>query len=166
MVIGYLIKIVTNFVRRQKEKRIHSKPGIRIAESATVLSTVIIDCDKSGMIKIGENCHINELCSIFAFRAAVEIGDGVLIGPGTVIHTLDHNFERIDVPIWKQGVNGKSVIIEDDVWIGAHCTILPGVRIGSHSIIGAHSLVNRDIPPYSVAYGVPCVVKKSRHSVK
>jgi len=166
MVVSYIIRVISNFVRSQKEKRLYSKPGITVAKSATVLSSVILDWDKTGKIKIGENCLISQLCSISAFHATVEIGNGVLIGPATVIHTLNHNFERTDIPVWKQDVNGKSIIIEDDVWIGSHCTILAGVRIGAHSVIGAHSLVTRDIPPYSVAYGIPCKVKKTRGFIK
>jgi acetyltransferase-like isoleucine patch superfamily enzyme len=86
----------------------------------------------------------------------------VLIGPYVVINTLHHHFDRLDVPIWRQGYDGAPITIEDDVWIGANCTILAGVRIGAHSVIGAHSLVNRDIPPYSVAFGVPCRIHRSR----
>jgi acetyltransferase-like isoleucine patch superfamily enzyme len=102
---------------------------------------------------------VNDLCAINAFGAAIKIGNGVFIGPSTVLRTFNHNYQRTDLPIKKQGGNGKSIIIEDDVWIGANCTILGGVRIGAHSVIGAQSLVNRSIPPYSVAYGVPCKVK-------
>lgn len=166
MVIGYFINIINNFVRRQKEQRMYSKRGIHIPQSTTILSTAIIDRGKAGIINIGENCFINELCLIAAFNATIEIGDGVLIGPGTIIHTLHHNFKQTEIPVWKQGVTGKSIVIEDDVWIGAHCTILAGVRIGAHSIIGAHSLVTQNIPPYAVAYGSPCKVKRTRDSIE
>jgi acetyltransferase-like isoleucine patch superfamily enzyme len=116
---------------------------------------------ESGYIEIGENSTVNELCIIHGL-GGVKIGTGVRIGCGTIIHSVQHHFKRLDVPIWKQGFSGKPIVIEDDVWIGAHCTILGGVKIGAHSVIGAHSLVTRDIPPYSIAYGVPCKVRKSR----
>jgi acetyltransferase-like isoleucine patch superfamily enzyme len=97
-------------------------------------------------------------------NSEIKIGNNVLIGPGTVINTANHNFERIDIPIKSQGITEKPIIIEDDVWIGANCTILGGTKIGAHSVIGAHSLVKGDIPPYSVAYGVPCIVKRTRRT--
>jgi len=121
-----------------------------------------LNCGKLGAIEIGEDTFINELCSIYTYNSTIKIGNGVLIGPATVINTHHHNFQRNDLPIQKQGGYVKPIIIEDDVWIGAHCTILGGVRIGAHSVIGAHSLVNKSIPPRSVAYGVPCKVKRTR----
>jgi len=143
-------------------KQLNTNPNITIAKSAHVMPQTSINCGKLGIIEIGEDTFINELCSIYTYSSTIKIGNGVLIGPGTVIHTHHHNFQQTDLPIQKQGGNGKPIIIEDDVWIGAHCTILGGVRIGAHSVIGAHSLVNRSIPPYSVAYGVPCKVKRTR----
>jgi len=162
MVIDKVIQTLNSFLRKQKEKRLYAKPGVTIAQSATVMPTAVITCDASGLIKIDENSLVNDLCILSAYRGTIDIGNGVLIGPSTVMHTLNHVHERTDVPIWQQGVIGKSIFIEDDVWIGAHCTILAGVRIGAHSVIGAHSLVTKDIPPNSVAYGVPCKVKRTR----
>lgn len=159
---SYIMKIIGAFVRGQREKRLYTNPNIKVAKSAKVLSYMYIKCGKSGMIKIGENTFINEMCSIVTWQSTIEIGNGVLIGPATIINTKDHNFKRTDIPIWKQGIIEKSIIIEDDVWIGANCTIVGGVRIGAHSVIGANSLVTDNIPPYSIAYGVPCKVTKTR----
>jgi acetyltransferase-like isoleucine patch superfamily enzyme len=73
-----------------------------------------------------------------------------------------HNFERVDIPIRKQGSLMKGIVIEDDVWIGCGCRILDGVRIGRGSVIGAGSVVNKNVPEYSVVVGVPGRVIKNR----
>jgi acetyltransferase-like isoleucine patch superfamily enzyme len=154
-----LLKCAKFFVYGQTREKVIENPHIQISKSAIVYSYEHICC-KSGRIKIGENAWVNRMCGIFANKGTIEIGNNVLIGPG--IHTGQHNFERTDVPIKVQGGTEKPIIIEDDVWIGSNCTIVGGTRIGAHSVIGAQSLVKGDIPPYSVAYGVPCRVKRSR----
>jgi len=153
---------ISFFIDELRKRKFHAKldPKIRIAESAWIHPSVMI-FRESGWIEIGENSTVNELCTIHGL-GGVKIGKDVRIGCHTVIHSVEHHFRRLDIPIWKQGTHGKPIVIEDDVWIGAHCTILGGIRIGAHSVIGAHSLVTRDIPPYSVAYGVPCKVRRSR----
>ena len=145
-----------------KKRRILKDPNIRIEKSAIIFPSVSTVCKASGWIQIGKDCQINEHCFIQAHQAGIKIGNDVMIGPFTVIHNAVHNFEKIDVPIREQGVFGSPIVIEDDVWIGAHCTIIGGVRIGAHSVIGAHSLVAKSIPSYSIAYGAPCQIRKSR----
>jgi len=145
-----------------KKRRILKDPNLRIEKSAIIFSSVSTVCKASGWIQIGKASQINEHCFIQAHQAGIKIGKDVMIGPFTVIHNAVHNFEKIDVPIKDQGVYGSPIVIEDDVWIGAHCTIIGGVRIGAHSVIGAHSLVAKNIPPYSIAYGAPCEIRKSR----
>lgn len=90
----------------------------------------------------------------------VTIGDKVNIAQNVVISGLNHNFEDIDKPIAEQDITTKQITIEDNVWIGANSSILPGVRIGKHVVIGAGSVVTRDIPSYSVAVGNPARVVK------
>ena len=156
-----LLKCAKFFVYWQTRKKVIENPHIQIAKSAILYSYEHICC-KSGLIKIGENAWVNRMCGIFANKGTVKIGNNVLIGPGTIIHTGHHNFEQTDIPIKVQGGTEKPIIIENDVWIGANCTIVGGTRIGAHSVIGAQSFVKGDIPPYSVAYGVPCRVKRNR----
>jgi acetyltransferase-like isoleucine patch superfamily enzyme len=90
------------------------------------------------------------------FPELITLGDNVDIGPGVIIVTHDSSGKCIssrDIT-WT-----KSVVIENNVYIGAGAIILPGVRVGHHSIIGAGSVVTRDIPPESVAYGSPARVQ-------
>jgi acetyltransferase-like isoleucine patch superfamily enzyme len=92
----------------------------------------------------------------------VSIGDGTLIAEGVHITDFDHRIDRVDVPIKDQGVVTSPVRIGADVWLGRGVTVLRGVDIGQGSVIGAHAVVTRDIPPYSVAVGVPARVIRTR----
>jgi len=92
----------------------------------------------------------------------VSIGDGTLIAEGVHITDFDHRTERVDVPIKDQGIVVAPVRIGPDVWLGRGVTVLKGVDIGRGSVIGAHAVVTRDIPPFSVAVGVPARVVRSR----
>lgn len=90
-----------------------------------------------------------------------KIGSYVNLAQNITITGLNHNFKDINERIDQQGVNTKEVIIEDDVWIGANCVILPGVKVGKHCVVAAGSVVSHSIPPYSICAGVPARVIKS-----
>ena len=109
---------------------------------------------------IGNNSGVGYACRI---DNAVTIGDNVMMGPEVLIYTRNHNTSNPDIPIREQGMGEwKPVVIEDDVWIGARVCILPGVTIGKGSVLGACTVVAKDIPPYSVVVGNPGKVIKSR----
>lgn len=112
-------------------------------------------------VSIGRKCSLNQGVIIDGF-GGVDIGDGVRIAAYVYINTSDHDFADLETPISQQGFVVGKVIIEDDVWIGTHTTINKGCRIGRGSVIGSGSVVTHDIPPYSIAYGVPCRVAKKR----
>ena len=90
------------------------------------------------------------------------LGDNVIIGPGSILRAVNHRFESTDVPIRDQGHAGGVIHVEEDVWLGANVMVLPGVRIGRGSIIGAGAIVTKDIPPYSIAVGNPAKVVRKR----
>jgi maltose O-acetyltransferase len=91
------------------------------------------------------------------------IGRYVMMAPEVVILTQNHHHSRTDVPMALQGHDCyEGVVIEDDVWIGQRAIILPGVRIGTGSIIGAGAVVAKDVPPYSLVVGNPGRVVRSR----
>ena len=88
----------------------------------------------------------------------VHIGSHVNLAQGIVVSGLNHGFSDPDRRFDEQKVVTAEVVIEDDVWIGANSVITPGVHIGKHSIVGAGSVVTHDIPPHSMAMGVPAKV--------
>lgn len=115
-------------------------------------------------IKFGANVTLNDSVHI-AGRYSVEIGNNVLIASKVFITDHQHgnyndNHSPADVPPNERELSGAAVKIEDDVWIGEFVSVLPGVTIGKGSIIGTQTVVNRSIPPYSIAVGAPARVIK------
>ena len=92
----------------------------------------------------------------------ISIGSNTLIGAYSYIISANHDFKSRDIPIRDQGFTGAPIVIEDDVWIGTHVVVLPGVTIGEGAIIAAHSLVNKNIPPYEIWGGIPAKFIKKR----
>lgn len=90
----------------------------------------------------------------------VTIGSHVNLAQGITISALNHNFADPSLPIDAQGVSTSQIVIEDDVWIGANAVVLPGVRIGRHSVVAAGAVVTRDVPSGSLVAGVPATVRK------
>ena len=110
--------------------------------------------DSPSKLKIGDNVSINRGSLIHA-GGGVEIANNVLIGPGVVIYSQNHNFHQKDININLQGYNTDAVIINENVWIGARSIILAGVTIGPNSIIGAGSVVKKDVEANTIVAGNP-----------
>jgi maltose O-acetyltransferase len=111
-------------------------------------------CDYGANIHLGERVYFNYNCVVLDV-CEVRIGSFTLFGPGVQILTPMH---PLDAKARREREYGKPVTIGDDVWVGAGALILPGVRIGSRSVIGAGSVVTRDIPDDAFAAGNPCRV--------
>ena len=122
--------------------------GRPFPEGAYMFPPFYTDCGKN--IKLGRNVFINAGCQ-FQDQGGITIGDGTLVGPKTVIATLNHqqNPER------RANLIPKPVKIGCNVWVGANVTILPGVTIGDGAIIAAGAVVNRDVKANTIAGGVP-----------
>ncbi|PID59206.1 MAG: hypothetical protein CR986_06935 [Ignavibacteriae bacterium] len=118
---------------------------------------------RNGEINIASNSSIGSNNRIATTDGVVNIGEYVFTAAYCYIGGGNHKSDRTDIPIAHQGFESKGgVCIGDDVWIGANCVIADGVTIGKGSIIGSCSLVNKDIPEYSIAFGSPAKVFKSR----
>ena len=109
-------------------------------------------------ITIGDNFYLNANCHLLG---NITIGDDVLIGPKTIIWGRDHGTKKHTL-IKQQPHRKKTIIIGNDVWIGANVTILKGVNIKDGAVIGAGSVVTKDIPEYAIAVGNPAKVIKFR----
>ena len=92
----------------------------------------------------------------------VEVGDASILADWIYVCDFDHRTERLDIPIKDQGIVKSPTRIGSDVWIGEKASVLRGVDIGHGSVVASHCLVNRDVPPFSIAVGVPVRVVKSR----
>lgn len=115
-------------------------------------------CDYGTNIELGKGVYFNFNCVVLDV-SKVRIGDHVLCGPNVQIYTAGH---PLDTEKRRAGLEfGKEITIGDDVWIGGSAIICPGVKIGSRSIIGAGSVVTKDIPSDVVAAGNPCRVLRT-----
>jgi nodulation protein L len=146
------------------QKRIHELMdkiiGKHVPETTTVLPPLYIDYGKP--ITIGERCFIQQCCTFFG-RGGIDIGNDVFIGPKVNLITINHDID----PDNRSATYGRRIVIEDKVWIGINSTILPGVRIGYGSIVGAGSVVTKDVEPMTVVAGNPArVIKKIANNGK
>ncbi len=118
-------------------------------------------CDYGYNIELGDNVFFNFNCTVLDI-AKVKIGDRVLIGPNTQIYTVMHPINHIERSFGLEC--GKPIVIGDDVWIGGGVIIFPGVKIGDRTVIGAGSVVTKDMPSDVVAAGNPCrVIRENKH---
>jgi galactoside O-acetyltransferase len=121
------------------------------------------DPENGSTLEIGDSVKLNVGVIISADRGGkIRIGHRVLIGPYVVIRAANHKFDDPTTPIMHQGHTPGTVIIEDDVWIGAHAVVLANVRIGRGAVIAAGSVVSRDVPDRAVAAGAPAAVVRYR----
>lgn len=119
--------------------------------------------DLSSSLIIGDNTYIGEYNNIRAAGGSIIIGNHCLISQHVSIVASNHGINRNQL-IVEQGwpENKKDVVIEDDVWIGANTVVLPGVTIHKGAVIGAGSIVTKDIPEYAIVAGNPAKIIKYR----
>ena len=112
-------------------------------------------CDYGCIISIGDNFYTNHNCIILD-GAKVTFGDSVFIAPNCVFSTAGH---ALDARMRAEGMEiALPITVGNRVWIGVNVSVLPGVTIGDDTVIGAGSVVTKDIPPHSLAVGNPCKV--------
>jgi galactoside O-acetyltransferase len=109
-------------------------------------------------IRLGLGVSINRNVIIDASHGEINIGDNVAIGPNTVLRAADHVFSNPNELIKNQGHKGGYIRIEEDSWLGTGVVVLRNVTVGKGSVIGAGAVVTRDVPPFSIAAGVPARV--------
>lgn len=100
----------------------------------------------NGKIEIGNNCFFNDGCSINC-RDKIVIGNNVICGQNVLFFDHDHNYKNDMNEFIK-----KEIVIGNNVWLGANCTILKGVTIGENVVVGANTLIKEDIPSNSIVY--------------
>jgi len=143
-----------------------SHSGVRLGDGVSIGSMTMIR--PSGYYgRLGEGLTIGNRTGIgpycyFGCSGGITIGADVLMGPGVMIFSENHNFSEATLSIKEQGVLWAPTVIEDDCWVGSGVRVTGGVRIGRGSVIGAGSVVTHDIQAWSVAVGNPARVIRSR----
>jgi acetyltransferase-like isoleucine patch superfamily enzyme len=153
--IGHDVKF-NGWVRFEKPNK-----DVRIGAGSMVGVGCYFCADQEGKIVIGRNVGINDHCYLTSTHS-ITIEDDVRIAEFVSIRDYDHEFERTDVPIHKQGLRGAPVLIGAGSWIGRGVMITSGVAIGKGCVVGANAVVTKDLPDWSVAVGVPAKVIRSR----
>lgn len=145
---------IGQFVRVWLARRIFKKCGRNVRVHAGADFGTGIDLELGHNSAIAKDCWIGN---------DTRIGDNVMMAPYVTILSSGHEFGDVTRPMIEQGAcSRRPVVIGDDVWIGTHVIILPGVRIGAHAVLGAGSIVTKDVPDYAVVGGNPARVLKSR----
>ena len=123
-----------------------------------------VNIEKGAMItskcSIGNNSGVGINAQL---HGTVIIGENVMMGSDCIVYTTNHEFSRTDIPMNKQGFRKEMPVeIGDDVWIGGRVIILPGIKIGKGSIIGAGAVVTKNVPDYTIVGGNPAKILKTR----
>lgn len=114
----------------------------------------------SSKVHMGDYARIGRDCEL---HGEVHLGDHVLMAPEVVFYTVNHEHGSLDAPMDSQGdTEMKPTYVGNDVWLGRRAMVMPGVRIGDGCIVAAGAVVVKDLPPYSIAGGVPAKVIGSR----
>lgn len=151
--------------RLSPQAYIHPRSGaIAIGSRTTVALGAIVQ----GNVILGNDASVQAYSVLVGYGSQdtptgqIRIGNGVRIAPHVMMIAANHVFSDPHCPIHDQGLDHAPITIEDDVWIGGRVNVVAGVTIGRGSVIGAGTVVTKDIQPYSVAVGVPARVIQSR----
>lgn len=129
--------------------------GLRLGDHGFVAANAYV----TDAVHLGNHCTINPFATL---RGRIAGGDGIRIGAYACMIGFNHGFADTERPIWRQPHTSKGIVLGDDIWIGAHATIMDGVRVGSHSIVGAGAVVTRDVPDHAIVGGNPARVIRLR----
>lgn len=142
------------------------KNGVHIGNNFSLGRNSTIECtgvirDLGDSLEIGDDVGISANAFI-SVRGKVSIGSSTIFGPGVKLFAENHIFSDRNTPIYLQGATKKGISIGEDCWIGADAIILDGVTIGKGCVIAGGAVVNKDIPDYSIAAGVPAKIIGTR----
>jgi len=161
-------RVVADNSSRIRWRAIRTKPGCKVTVGRDSIVQCRIDFDASnGQVEIGDRCYVG--ASHLVCHLGIRLGDDVIISWGVTVvdhhsHSVDWAGRANDVANWKIGVKEwdrvkvSPVHIGDKVWIGFGAAVLAGVKVGEGAVIGAHSVVTRDVPAYTVVAGNPARV--------
>jgi acetyltransferase-like isoleucine patch superfamily enzyme len=163
---------------------------IRLGDHVVIDDYAVIDAkgDANEGIDIQADSMISRNCILSCKGGNIRVGRGVALGPNSLIHAIEgsdvtvgdhaaiaafvyligggnYHTDRLDMPMKKQGIYAKGgVVIGRGAWVGSHVQVLDGVTVGADSIVAAGSVVNRDVPEFGIAGGVPARLIKSRRA--
>lgn len=136
---------------------------VELGKRVHVHRGTIIEVAQGGQVVVGDNTFIFANCNLNGCLGNVRIGKGVMIAAHCGFTPYQHELGDSSRPMNAQGLTSKGdIIVEDDVWLGMGVKVMDGVRIGQGAVVGANAVVTNDIPPHSIAVGVPARVIRKR----
>lgn len=147
-------------VRLYEGVRISGSGSCQFDDKSTIYSNTTISIGKNGEFRIGKDSHLGVGCYILVGNGKVEIGDGVAIGPHTILIAHSNKVIGRD-PIIDHEMSG-SIKIEDDVFLGAGVIVLPNINLAAHSVVGAGSVVTNSTQEWTIYAGNPARIIRSR----
>ena len=136
--------------------------GVVIGDNVFVGRNTILLCT-DGDIFIEDNVSIGFNSEVMSANY-VKLGKNVLISSYCFLNAATHDFQRTDIAVSQQASIGRKIVLEENVWLAANVTVLDGITVGKDAIVGAGAVVTKDLPPLSIAVGMPAKVIRSRKS--
>jgi acetyltransferase-like isoleucine patch superfamily enzyme len=138
---------------------------VELGDHVYIYRDTIIETGYGGYLTLGSHSSIHPRCQLNAYLGSIHIGRGVDIAPNCAFYSYDHGIAA-DRPIREQPLETKGdIVIEDHAWLGVGVIVLSGVRIGKGAVIGAGSVVTRDVPDGAIVAGSSARVVKMRRDI-
>jgi len=169
LLISYVTKMLYfSYIKTRKNVRFRTIPIIEdfncllieIGNNVLIKENFIVR--GGGKLLIGDNTHIGSY-NLIGCNSEVIIGKDCMIADFVTIRDTNHNFDKIDIPMNRQGIKTSKVVIEDDVWIGHGAIVLSNITIGQGAIIGAGSIVTKSVAPFNIIAGNPAKIIGDRN---
>lgn len=155
---GLLASLPNNNVFCRMRRAYWRRQKYEIGDASFIYRNVFFQ----GKVVVGKRCCFSDNCLMNGGSEGIRIGDDVMIAPNCVLVAFGHEYQDLEIPMISQPWTYGTIVIEDDVWIGANCTITQGVTLGRGCIVGAGSVVTKDVARHSIVGGVPARVIGSR----
>ena len=136
--------------------------NITLGSNVAFMKNSYVYAHDGGVLMIGDNFTMNSNSQLGASFGKIVIGDNCAIAPNCVLRASNHTFDNPDIPFGEQGHTYGEIVFEDDVWISSNCVITANTKIGKSSVVGAGSVVTKDVEPYSIIGGVPAKLIRKR----
>lgn len=132
-----------------------AEPGraVRIGDRCRIGAEVFVH----GPVTLGDDTSLNPRCHLDGGRAGIRIGSGCRIATGVRMFAFDHGMAP-ELPIHRQPVRSRGIVVGEDCWIGAGAGVTDGVSLGAHVVVGMGAVVTRDVPDWAIVAGVPARV--------
>jgi acetyltransferase-like isoleucine patch superfamily enzyme len=140
----------------------HSLTGrVELKDDVWLSRDCYLIAGRGAEVIVEERAYIGHRC-LFYGHGGIRVGQDALLANDVQLICGNHTFARRDLPIRSQPTEERPIVIGDDVWLGASAIVLGGVTVGQGAVVGAGAVVTRDLPPYSIARGVPAKIVGER----